>query len=256
MAQNSKIEWTDHTVNLWWGCTKVHTGCKNCYAETLSKRWDNDIWGDDKQRKRIKSWWKDLNRYQKQAKKEGVMLKIFCGSMMDIFEDSKILKNPQGSFLFTEDLRDELFQLISIGEYDNLIFQFLTKRPENIGECIPESWHNGAPNNVWFGTSISDQATADDYIEKLVVYTPYNSNRYLSIEPQISCISKLDLRSIKWIIQGGESGPKKRPFDIKWAEIIKRICEEQNTPYFFKQIDKVQPIPEELLIREFPKLMQ
>ena len=46
MAQNSKIEWTDNTVNLWWGCTKVHAGCDNCYAETLSHRFGNDIWGE------------------------------------------------------------------------------------------------------------------------------------------------------------------------------------------------------------------
>ena len=46
MAENSKIEWTDHTVNLWWGCSKVHTGCKNCYAEKLSNRYGDDVWGD------------------------------------------------------------------------------------------------------------------------------------------------------------------------------------------------------------------
>ncbi|MCH8325939.1 MAG: DUF5131 family protein [Bacteroidetes bacterium] len=44
--ENTKISWCDHTVNLWWGCAKVHTGCKNCYAKTLSNRWGNDIWGE------------------------------------------------------------------------------------------------------------------------------------------------------------------------------------------------------------------
>jgi len=51
MAQNSKIEWTTHTANLWHGCTKVHKGCDNCYAEALAKRWGNDVWGNDKPRK-------------------------------------------------------------------------------------------------------------------------------------------------------------------------------------------------------------
>ena len=66
MAENSKIEWTDHTINLWWGCTKVHEGCDNCYAENLSDtRYKNNLWGEGKARKRIKSAFKDLNKYQK-----------------------------------------------------------------------------------------------------------------------------------------------------------------------------------------------
>ncbi len=71
MGQNSKIEWTDHTVNLWWGCAKVHAGCKNCYAEFLSEnRYKNGVWGEKAWRKRIKSAFRDLSRYQKKARKE------------------------------------------------------------------------------------------------------------------------------------------------------------------------------------------
>ena len=53
MAENSKIEWCNHTANLWWGCTKVHAGCDNCYAFGIAKRVGNDIWGDDKPRRMI-----------------------------------------------------------------------------------------------------------------------------------------------------------------------------------------------------------
>ena len=106
MAENSKIEWTDHTVNLWWGCSKVHTGCKNCYAESLSHRFGDDIWGEDKGRKAIKSAFKDLNKYQKQAKKENKLVKVFIGSMMDIFEESKELIKPTDEFKDTGDLTE------------------------------------------------------------------------------------------------------------------------------------------------------
>jgi len=68
MAQNSKIEWTHHTVNLWWGCTKVHEGCDNCYAEALSNRFGENVWGNDQPRREVKSAFKDLNKYQKLAK--------------------------------------------------------------------------------------------------------------------------------------------------------------------------------------------
>lgn len=255
MAENSKIEWTDHTVNLWWGCSKVHIGCKNCYAEHLSDvRYKGNLWGVNNPRKRIKSAFKDLDRYQIQAERQKTFFRIFCGSMMDIFEESKPISNPSSiTTEYTSDLRLELFKRISEGKYNNLVFLFLTKRPENINPEIskmPESWKNNAPKNVWFGTSISNQETANKYVEILSQYKC--NNLFLSIEPQVGEIWELDLSNINWVIQGGESGSNKRPFDIKWAYQIKQICEDQSTPYFFKQIDKIQPIPEDLKIRELP----
>ena len=250
MAENSKIEWTDHTVNLWWGCAKVHTGCKNCYAEHLSDtRYKNDLWGEKAGRKRIKSAFRDLNKYQRQAEQKNTQLKIFVGSMMDIFEDSKLLSNPTDEFQSTNDLRTELFARISSGMYNNLIFLFLTKRPRNVWKMIPDSWSHGQLN-VWFGTSISDNETLK-YADQLKASLKFQ-NLFLSIEPQVGPIDDINLNGIDWVIQGGESGHKKRPFDIEWAYEMKEFCDFYNVPYFFKQIDKVQPIPSELLIREFP----
>ncbi len=251
MAENSKISWCDHTVNLWWGCTKVHTGCKNCYAEALSNRFGDNIWGEDKARKRIKSAFKDLDKYQKQAEKLGIKYKIFIGSMMDIFEESKPLLNPTDEFKTTGDLRQELFRRITKRiYYDDLIFLFLTKRPRNILGMIPDWWSYGWPN-IWFGTSVSDEETTK-YAYQLQNSLKFQ-NLFLSIEPQIEFIEDIDLKGIDWVIQGGESGINKRPFDIQWAYQMYRMCKFYGVPYFFKQIDKIQPIPDNLLIRETPK---
>ena len=255
MAENSKIQWCDHTVNLWWGCSKVHTGCKNCYAEKISNTYnpkgEPSLWGEDKGRKLIKSAFSDLDKYQKEAYRFGLKFKIFVGSMMDIFEDSKLLINPTDQHKTTGDLRKYLFEKIMYGEYDNLIFLFLTKRPQNIWKMIPNEWSHGW-KNIWFGTSVSDIETIK-YANQLK-YTLQYQNLFLSIEPQIENIEYINLKGISWVIQGGESGTKKRPFDIEWAYRMKDICRFQNVPYFFKQIDKIQAIPEDLLIREFPNL--
>lgn len=252
MAQNSKIEWCDHTVNLWWGCSKVHIGRTNCYAQYLCDvRYKNDLWNEKNRfRLRIKSAFTDLDKYQKKAKKENKRIKIFVGSMMDIFDDNKYLVNPTEEFQNTNDLRTSLFNKIDAGDYNNLIFLFLTKRPENIAFYVPNGWIIKAPNNVWFGTSISDQRTANIYRNRLVNYRP--NNLFLSIEPQVGEILSLDLTYIKWVIQGGESGQNNREFQIQWAYDIMNACKHQKTAYFFKQIDKKQPIPNDLLIREFP----
>jgi protein gp37 len=252
MAQNSKIEWTHHTANLWHGCTKVHEGCNNCYAEKLSHRWGNDVWGDDKARKEIKSFFSDLDKYQNIAKSSNETHRVFVGSMMDIFEKSKTLINSKSEiseYKNSKLLRDEFFLRIQQCRYLNLEFLFLTKRPSNINNFIPYYWKTNPPKNVIFGTSISTQEHAQRLINMLV---KVNGKRFLSIEPQLTEIKDIDLTGIDWVIQGGESGHGKRPFNIDWAYTMRDICKAKNVPYFFKQIDKIQEIPEDLMIREFP----
>ncbi len=258
--KNTKISWCDHTDNFWWGCSKAHTGCRNCFAEYKSDvRFKFDLWGENKLRKYIKSAFNNLEKYDKIGFETGIKQKVFIGSMMDIFEDSKPLLNPVGhSFWETGNVRSLLFQRIEMGFYQNIIFLFLTKRPQNIIKFIPESWKENPPVNVWFGTSISDQSTAIVYLNRLSSYKKYNL--FLSIEPQIGVIQKIDLSNIKWVIKGCESGNNKRDFELQWAYIIKEMCEENNIPYFLKQIpingkvtDNINDFPFELQIQQFPK---
>jgi protein gp37 len=272
MAQNSKIEWTHHTANLWHGCTKVHEGCDNCYAEALSHRWGNDVWGNDKPRKAIKSVWKDLAKYQELAKEAGETHRVFVGSMMDIFEKPMNLIDSKGEPIFsvgtsgqvsltTDDLRQLLFDLITRGKFDNLMFLFLTKRPSNINKYIPESWKLNPPKNVMFGTSPVNQKTAHTLIPQLA---KVKGKRFISVEPQLSEVDLTEFAIdgdvingrlidwVDWVIVGGESGHHKRNYNTDWGRIIRDDCQALSVPFFFKQIDKVQLIPDDLLIREFP----
>ena len=257
MAQNSKIEWTDHTANLWWGCTKVHAGCDNCYAEYLSDiRYKNDLWGKDKPRKAIKSVWGNLYKFNAVAHDKGENHRVFVGSMMDIFEKPMPVINSKGELMTetTHDLRLKFFDFVESST--NLTFLLLTKRPSNINKYIPEKWKTLPPDNVWFGTSPVDQKTFNTLVPQL---SKVNGNRFLSIEPQLGSIDFWHLPKtyeimdkIGWIIQGGESGHNRRPFKNIWAYEVRRQCLILKIPYFFKQIDKVKPIPEDLLIRELP----
>lgn len=259
MAQNSKIEWTTHTLNLWHGCTKVHEGCDNCYAEALAKRWGNDVWGNDKPRKFISSALRELEKMQSMAKAKGEQHRVFVGSMMDIFEKPMPLVDSKGNDLEITDtgnLRNRLFSKIMLGEYPNLMFLLLTKRPSNINKYIPEHWKTTPPENVMFGTSPVNQETANKLILQLL---EVNGKRFLSIEPQLDSINIqgfLFNGGIDWVIQGGESGHHKRPFNLDWAYYMKQQCEQTNTPYFFKQIDKIKEIPEDLQVRQFPLIFK
>lgn len=266
MATNSKIEWTHHTANLWWGCTMVHAGCDNCYALSTAKRFRNDIWGDDKPRKLTKEAWKQISKFQKDAQKAGEVHRVFVGSMMDIFEKpmplidhngNKLLKN-ENEFWNTGQLRDKFFNEI-VPNCPNLMFLLLTKRPSNINKYIPESWKTNPPENVMFGTSPVDQKTSKGLICQL---SKVNGKRFISVEPQLEAINLLAkvkndndlvlLDLVDWVINGGESGNGKRPFDCNWARLIRDDCNKKGVPFFFKQIDKVQEIPPDLTVRQFP----
>jgi protein gp37 len=281
MAENSKIEWTKHTANLWHGCAKVSAGCDNCYAEVLSHRWGNDVWGNDKPRKLIGSFFRDLDKFQTLAEKANEMHRVFVGSMMDIFEKPMPLIDSKGNKWSGGDtgfLRARFFDAITQGDYNNLMFLFLTKRPSNINKYIPESWKINPPENVMFGTSPVNQETANILIKQLL---EVKGKKFLSIEPMLSeisfrwagwhdyknkstreiingepCLVKYEydgFKGIDWVIVGGESGHHKRPFNCNWARTIRDQCKENNVPFFMKQIDKIQPIPEDLKIREFPQ---
>jgi protein gp37 len=252
MAQNSKIEWTHHTANLWWGCTEVHQGCDNCYARTFANRYGTK-WGNDQPRKAIKGVWGNLLGMQAKAAAKGETHRVFVGSMMDIFEKPMVLVDSKGELMFehTGTLRDKFFNEI-VPNSPNLIFLLLTKRPSNINKYIPKSWIYNQPTNVMYGASVVDEKTALDVKRHL---DKVNGWKFLSVEPQLEFIdfSQNDLLDeIDWLIQGGESGPGKRPFDPDWARHTKRVCMRSGVSYFFKQIDKVQPIPEDLEWRAFP----
>jgi protein gp37 len=275
--ENSKIEWTHHTANLWWGCTEVHAGCDNCYARVFSNRYNEPLWGNDKPRKAIHSVWKNLDKFQRLAKKANTVHRVFVGSMMDIFEKPMPLMNPLDHYENTDDLRQELFTRITWDDgslYPNLQFLLLTKRPSNIAKYVPAGWLDNPPKNVMYGTSPVDQETADTLIPQLM---KVSGRKFLSIEPQLSPVDLTRyyfqssdgsypfkglpekhrtkwVHLIDWVIQGGESGHHKRPFDLAWGRDLRDQCKKYGVPYFFKQIDKVQGIPEDLQIRQFPNV--
>ena len=102
MAENSNIEWCDHTFNPWIGCFKISAGCKNCYAETLINRFNKDenLWGHPSQtiRRKTKQPWKDVRKWQGEAKRTGIRKKVFCASLADIFEDHPMVRDWRKDF--------------------------------------------------------------------------------------------------------------------------------------------------------------
>lgn len=234
MGEVSKIAWTDATFNPWWGCTKVSPGCDNCYAERDANRYGSKVWGLHVPRRYFgDKHWQDPIRWNKKAKAAGKRMKVFCASMADILDNEV----PQ-------EVRERLWELIV--ECDWLDWQLLTKRIGNARAMLPHQWYGigELPQHVWFGISVVNQAEADRDIPKLQELTGL---LWLSVEPQLGpidlayaafngCDSLQSLPGISWVVVGGESGSKARPFELDWARSIIAQCKTAGIACFVKQL--------------------
>ena len=258
MGINTKIEWTGtiapdgtmlpgFTWNPWSGCHKVNELCKNCYAETLmDTRYGKAKWGLNGTRvlKSEKAWREPL-KWNKQAETLGVKLKVFCASLSDFFEGPETCRDPE-QYINIEIGRKRTFELIE--QTPNLIWQLLTKRPENVMKFVPDNWlkrpeihtdfnpaiateeqkesfgklvhmaykshtgHDfGFPDNVWIGTSAGTQKSADVLIPALLQIPA--RVRFVSCEP---LLEKIDISQYLYLDERGSASSSHAFNTVDW----------------------------------------
>ncbi|SHN44560.1 protein gp37 [Duganella sacchari] len=229
MGVNSKIEWTHHTFNPWWGCLRISPACKHCYAETWAKRVGmNDLWGKDAPRRFFTdAHWREPLKWDRDAAAAGERRRVFCASMADVFEDRRDLNEA----------RERLWALIEATP--NLDWLLLTKRIRHVRKLAP--WSGKWPENIWLGTSTENQNWLEKRVDHLLQHNVVV--RFVSAEP---LLGPLNLRpwlqapgsavpGINWVIAGGESGPESRSMNPAWPEDLRDQCNEANVPFHFKQ---------------------
>jgi protein gp37 len=244
MAENSKIEWCDHTFNPWVGCTKVSPACDHCYAEGWAKRTGQaNLWAGERRRTTAANWQQPL-KWNRQAEREGRRFRVFCASLADVFDNQ-----------VPAEWRVDLWKLIR--DTPALDWLLLTKRPQNIAKMLPGPaagydttisrllWLDGWPN-VWLGTTVENQAEADRRIPHLLAVPA--AVHFLSCEPLLGPVDLAPWwkesppsstywhpNGLHWIIAGGESGPGARPMSIQWVRALRDQCLAAGTAFHFKQ---------------------
>jgi len=212
MALGSTIEWTQATWNPVTGCTKVSAGCKNCYAERMSARLQ--AMGKPQYR----------NGFELTLQPQALKLPttwsrprvIFVNSMSDLFHKDVPLTFIKRVFKVMNDCPQHTFQV-------------LTKRPE-IAAAFAADLEWGP--NVWMGTSVENALVLHrvDSLRQIPAAV-----RFLSVEPLLGPIPRLELAEIHWVIVGGESGPGARAMKKEWVAQIRDRCVACGIPFFFKQ---------------------
>lgn len=243
MAENSKIEWTDHTFNPWEGCQKVGPGCDHCYAETRNARFAGGKavnWGPGAPRRRTSAsnWQKPVSwnaAHVEFLERHGRRQRVFCASLADVFDNAV---DPAW--------RSDLFDLIE--RTPNLDWLLLTKRIGNVARMLPSlEW--ARRDNLWLGATVCNQAEADRDIPKLLALPAHV--RFLSMEPLLGPVdltphlqasSTAATHALDWVIVGGESGPGARPMHPDWPRNLRDQCQSAGVPYLFKQWGDWRPI--------------
>ena len=210
--KSTKIEWTETTWNPSTGCTKISAGCKNCYAERMSKR---------------------LHSMKMEKYRNCFELTLHP----DVLNEPYSWKSPRTVFvnsmsdLFHEEVPFEYIEKVFkvMNENPRHTFQVLTKRSEIMLEYSKNlNWSK----NIWLGVTIENQ----DNVQRLYDLQQTNAFvKFLSIEPLIGKVESVEFKNIDWVIVGGESGPNARPMEETWVQDIKLQCQSQNVPFFFKQ---------------------
>ena len=222
MADGSAIEWTDATWNPVTGCTKITSGCDNCYAARFAERWrgvPNHPF----------SAGFDLTL---RPERVGQPLKwrrprmIFVNSMSDLFH-----KDVPTAFI------DQVFDTMEAANWH--VFQVLTKRSSLMRDYLRARYRGErGPDHIWCGVSVED-AQAAARIGHL--RQSHAGVRFLSVEPLIGPMGPLDLSGVDWVIVGGESGPGARPILREWVQEIRDQCLAQGVAFFFKQWGGARP---------------
>ena len=209
---NSKIEWTETTWNPTTGCSKISSGCKNCYAERMAMRLL--AMGNKKYQNGF-----EVILHPDELIETGswkIVMMVFANSMRNLFHEDIPLDFIQSVFMV-------------MNNYQQHFFQVLTKRSSRLLELNKYlTWSD----NIWMGVTIEDERSMFGMADLKQTDARI---KFLSCEPLLTQLNDLDFNGIDWVIVGGESGPGSRPIREEWILDIKEACTIYNSAFFFKQ---------------------
>jgi len=212
MMTATNIEWTQHTWNPTTGCFKISAGCSNCYAADMAKR---------------------LRGMNTPGYENGFALTLHPNRLIQPLQRKKptVYFVNSMSDLFHKGIPDDYINkvLSVIEQTPQHTYQILTKRAFRLSTFFK---NKPCPTNAWLGVTVEDKAS----LKRIGYLKQINSKiRFISMEPLLEDVGKINLHGIHWVIVGGESGVKARPMRPQWVESVRSQCEQYNIAFFFKQ---------------------
>lgn len=220
MGADSKIEWTDHTFNPWYGCTQISPACDHCYAAAWAKRSGLVEWNGPPRRSSAAAWLEPF-KWNAEAERAGRPATVFAPSLGDPFD--KLVEPATRADFWSVIRRTPALRWI-----------LLTKRPQNIPGMLPPDWGQGWPH-VALGVTAENDA---EWQRRVPLLLAVPAARYLvSAEPLLSAIEPGPwLARLHLVIAGGETGSAhSRPTHPRWARELRDACAAAGVPFHFKR---------------------
>ncbi len=217
MSDHSTIEWTDATWNPVRGCTKISPGCKFCYAERFAERFRGVKGHPFEQGFDLRLVPHKLAEPLRWATPR----MIFVNSMSDLFH---------------QNVPDDYIVSVArvMVEANWHTYQLLTKRADRLRRLLQTKLRFAAKqSHIWWGVSVEDKQYGLPRIDHLRESPA--AVRFLSIEPLLEDLGRINLSGMNWVIVGGESGPGARPMQKEWVLSVRNQCRSAHVKFFFKQ---------------------
>ena len=246
MAQ-SKIEWTTWTCNPAPGCMHVAAGCEHCYAEKFAARLAN--MGQKKYQAVVRKG--PMGKYLPQWNGQIYLDMAAIEALRKIKKPKMVFLQSMGDIFYEKIADSDIRKILAIAaECHWHTFQILTKRPQRAYDILHRFYgtSDGVKwpfDNVWLGVSCS---TPDDlWMLDMLLAIPA-AVHFVSLEPLLNAIriSQHALRSLDWVIVGGESGKGARPMHPQWVRDIRDQCVAAGVPFFFKQWGEWAPFIDDI----------
>lgn len=268
--KKTNISWANRTWNVIAGCEKVSPACKNCYAMFV---------GNEAESKGVAKY-KGLTTIATNGKpiwtgKVNIAGEKLFNEPKRWKESSIIFVNSMSDLFYEEVPKDLVFKILDkMLSYNWHKYLVLTKRSERMKTLVNEycelKGFDKLPDFIWLGVSVENEKVAEKRINDL--NETKSSISFISAEPLLEEVDFSKYPIMDWYIVGGESveigyDPKDaRPFNVDWARKIRDFCKDSGAAFHMKQIgcnpigaiktnfkgDKLEDIPEDLLIREYP----
>lgn len=261
MADNTKIEWADSTINAVNGCSVLSPGCTNCYAMKLAgtrMKSHPSRAGLTMDTKAGPVWTGEVRLHEPallQPLRWKRSRRIFWNAHGDLFHPNvpwewaaKVMAvaflTPHHTHMILTKRADRMrawFDTLASEGGAEDFSEIIEDMAESVGrECDYPEWTLPL-ENVWLGASVEDRARKqrlDDLREVEAVV------RFISAEPLLEDLGEINLDGIDWVIVGGESGPKARPMHPAWARSLRDQCLAAGVAFHFKQWGEWAPVSE------------
>jgi protein gp37 len=256
------IAGTGFSWNCFAGCSpnKPSAGCANCYAERLAAtRLAHlpayagltsmvDTSGETTEA-RSRPRWTGTVRFFPEKLAEPLRRRTLSGIFVGDMGDVALLPNEHIAAIFGV-----------MAACPQHRFYLLTKRPARLRKWFEWATDDGARcrivglpaaelharqkdwhqirwrwplPNVWIGTSVCTRADLGNLYELRRIPAAV---RFVSFEPLLEDLGKVDLTGIAWAIVGGESGPRARPMHLEWMRSLNQQCKAAGVARWNKQL--------------------